>query len=268
MSVYFKEHPGFLKVAIKSMLKQTVAPDEFVLVEDGPLTLGLNAVIDDFVKEKPELFRIVRIKNNVGLGPALRRGVKECSYELIARMDSDDYAKPKRVEKQLRFLANHPNLDIIGSNVEEFAGDIKNVISHVILPETQEEIYNFSKTRCPFRHPSLLYKKSAVLKAKNYRQFYLCEDYDLYIRMLRSGAQCYNIQEPLTYMRVSPDFYKRRGGWKYMRTILTFKNIQLKTGYFTLGEYLKSTIPHVIVCLMPNQLRDYVYRNFLRKKAV
>ena len=68
-------------------------------------------------------------------------------------------------------------------------------------------------------------------------------------------------------MRISKDFFKRRGGWKYMKTILKFKNEQLRIGYFSLLDYLKTTIPHIIVCLMPNSLRDYVYRNFLRKKV-
>ena len=84
--------------------------------------------------------------------------------------------------------------------------------------------------------------------------------------MLRSGCKCYNIQEPMVYMRVGSDFYKRRGGWKYMKTILKFKNEQLKNGYFSLFEYLRTTIPHIIVCLCPNFVRDYIYTNLLRKK--
>ena len=105
------------------------------------------------------------------------------------------------------------------------------------------------------------------MKAGNYREFYLCEDYDIYISMLKSGCKCYNIQKPLVYMRIGKDFYKRRGGIKYMKSILKFKNEQLHTGYFSLLDYLKSTIPHIIVCLMPNAVRDYIYRNFLRKKS-
>ena len=95
----------------------------------------------------------------------------------------------------------------------------------------------------------------------------MCEDYDLYVRLISTGCKCYNIQEPLVYMRIGADFYKRRGSWKYMKTILKFKNEQLKNGYFSFSDYLKSTVPHVIVCLLPNNIRDYIYRNFLRKKA-
>ena len=267
MSVYYKEKPEWLAYSIESMLNQTVKPNEFVLVEDGPLTEELDKVIDEFVKKNPKLFKIVKIKENGGLGPALQLGVTECSNEFIARMDSDDYSKPDRIEKQFKIFEEHPELGLVGTNVEEFEDNIDNVNCHVILPEKHDDIYKFSKTRCPFRHPSLLYKKSAVLKAGNYRKFYLCEDYDIYVRMLQTGCLCYNIQEPLVYMRIGKDFYKRRGGFKYMKTILKFKNEQLKTGYFSFGNYLKSTVPHIIVCLIPNKLRDYIYRNFLRKKV-
>lgn len=266
MSVYYKEKSEWLDYSIKSMMNQTIKPTEFVLVEDGPLTPDLDKVIESYQQEYPNIFKIIKIEKNGGLGPALQRGILECSNEFIARMDSDDYSLPNRIEKQFAVFENNPELGLIGTNVEEFKNDITNIDCHVILPENHEDIYKFSKRRCPFRHPSLLYKKSEVLKAGNYREFYLCEDYDLYVRLLRNGCKCYNIQEPLVYMRVGADFYKRRGGIKYLKTILKFKNEQLKIGYFSITDYLKSTIPHIIVCLMPNSLRDYVYRNLLRKK--
>ena len=263
MSVYYKEKPEFFLDAIKCMLGQTVKPAEFVIVCDGKLTPGLDAVLTRY--ESNKIFKIIRLSKNVGLGPALERGIHECSNELIARMDSDDYSVPERIEKQMEELVKNPALDIIGSNVEEFCDSIDNIVSHVILPEDNERIVKFSKKRCPFRHPSLLYRKSAVLKAGNYREYYLFEDYDIYVRMIRSGAISKNIQEPLTYMRISKDFYKRRGGVKYVKSIIRFKKEQFRVGYFTFGDFLISTVPHVIVCLMPNFARDLIYRKLLRK---
>ena len=97
MSLYKKENPEYLRIAIDSMLNQTVAPDEIVLVEDGPLTDELYAVLDDY----PILHRIKNEKN-LGLGLALNIGLKECRNELVARMDTDDCSKPERCEKQLQ----------------------------------------------------------------------------------------------------------------------------------------------------------------------
>lgn len=265
MSVYYKENPKWLKYSLDSMMNQTVKCDEFVLVEDGRLTDELNDIIEEYEKKYPGLFKVIKLKNNLGLGPALRIGVENCKNEYIARMDSDDYSISTRIEKQFEIFEKDLSLGLVGSNVEEFKESIENVICHVVLPEKQNEIYKFSKRRCPFRHPSLLYKKSEVLKANNYREFFLCEDYDLYVRMLSAGCKCYNVQEPLVFMRISDDFYKRRGGHKYFKSIKKFKKEQLKNGYFTKLEYLKSIIPHAIVCYMPNFMRELVYKKFLRK---
>lgn len=266
MSVYYKDNPEWLKQSIDSMLKQTVEPAEFIIVKDGPVTQKINKVLNHYKKSHPGLFNIIQLKENVGLGLALRTGIENCHNEYIARIDADDYAVPKRVETQLNIFKKHPELGLVGSNVEEFSDTIDNVISHVVLPEKHQDIYSFAKKRCPFRHPSLLYKKSAVLTAGNYRSYHLCEDYDLYTRLLQTGCKCFNIQKPLTYMRVDKDFYKRRGGIKYLKSILRFKNEQVATGFFSKKDYIVSATPHIITCLMPNALRDWTYRKLLRKQ--
>lgn len=266
MSVYYKENPKWLDYSIKSMLKQTLKCNEFVLVKDGKLTKELDKVIDKHKKANPRLFKIIALENNVGLGRALCIGIENCKNEYIARIDSDDYSVPKRIEKEFKVFDSDESIGMVGSNVAEFIDNIKNVICDVILPETHEDIIKFSKKRNPFRHSSILFKKSEVLSAGNYRDYYCCEDYDMWIRMLRNGCKCYNIQENLVYMRVGNDFYKRRGGLKYFKSIKKFKREQLDEGYFTKLEYLRTIIPHAIVCFIPNNMRDFVYKNLLRKK--
>lgn len=265
MSVYCKEKSEYLEYSIKSMLNQTIMPNEFVIVKDGKLTKELEEILDKYKTLYPEIFKLISLEKNLGLGLALKVGVENCSNELIARMDSDDYSFPTRIQKQLEKFNSDKELDIIGTNVKEFQDDINNVISLVKLPELNDEIYKFSKKRCPFRHPSIMLKKSFIMKIGNYREFYLCEDYDLYVRLIRKNAKCYNIQEELVCMRINKDFYKRRGGIKYLSSIMKFKNEQLNLKYFTVGEYIKTVVPHIIVCLMPNTFRDFVYRNLLRK---
>lgn len=265
MSVYYKEKPEWLDLSIKCMFEQTIMPSEFVLVEDGRLTDELYAVVKKYEKEYPDIFRTVILPENVGLGPALKKGVEECAFEYIARMDSDDYCLPDRIEKELEIFENYPETGMVGTNVSEFMDSVDNVICNVILPETHDEIVAFSKKRNPFRHPTLLFKKSEVLKAGNYRDYHLCEDYDLCLRMIRSGCKCYNIQDICFFVRIGNDFYKRRGGKEYFRSIKKFKKEQLENGYFTKAEYLKTIIPHAIVCFMPNYMRDFVYKKLLRK---
>ncbi|MDG3213261.1 glycosyltransferase [Streptococcus suis] len=265
MSVYHKENPTWFDESIKSMFEQTIKPNEFVLVEDGPLTKELYDVVEKYKTKYPKEFKVVAIEKNVGLGPALKKGVEECSNEYIARMDSDDYSMPKRIEKEFEIFEKYSDIGMVGTNVSEFIDSIDNVVCNVILPETNEDIIKFSKSRNPFRHPSVMFKKSAVVNAANYREYYLCEDYDMWLRMIRNGCKCYNIQDIYVYMRIGEDFYKRRGGHKYFKSIKKFKKEQLENGYLTKFEYLKSIVPHAIVCYMPNFMRDFVYRKMLRR---
>ncbi len=265
MSVYYKEQAAWLDTSIKSMFDQTIKPAEFILVEDGKLTEELYRVIDKYKNEYPGIFKAVSLPENAGLGLALKKGVEECSNELIARMDSDDYCLPERIEKELEIFEKDPETGMVGTNVSEFIDSVDNVICNVLLPETNEEIIRYSKKRNPFRHPAVMFKKSEVLKAGNYRDYYFCEDYDLWLRMIRSGCKCCNIQGIYVFMRIGKDFYKRRGGKKYFSSIKKLKKEQLENGYFTRTEYLKTIIPHAAVCFMPNYLRDFVYKKFLRK---
>ena len=265
MSVYYKENAKWFEESIQSMFMQTIQPKEFVLVEDGKLTEELENVVKKYKKKYPKIMKVVKLDENVGLGPALQRGVKECSCEYIARMDSDDYSVPNRIEKEFEIFEKDSTIGMVGSNVSEFIDNIQNVICNVVLPEINEDIIKFSKKRNPFRHPSIMFKKNEVIKAGNYREYYLCEDYDMWLRMIRNNCKCYNIQENLVYMRISDDFYKRRGGIKYLKSINKFKKEQMTLGYFTKMEYLKSIIPHAIVCLMPNFMRDLIYKKLLRK---
>ena len=266
MSVYYKENPIWFDKSIISMMDQTIKPSEFVLVEDGPLTDELDKVVEKYENTYPNIFKIIKLPKNVGLGPALKKGVEECSYDFIARMDSDDYCLPERIEKQFEIFESNPDIGMVGTNVSEFIDTIENVVCNVILPETNEEIVDFSKKRNPLRHPSVMFKKSEILSAGNYREYYLCEDYDMWLRMIRNGCKCYNIQNIYVYMRIGEDFFKRRGGHKYFKSIKKFKKEQLHNGYFTKVEYLKTIIPHMIVCYMPNSMRDLIYRKLLRKQ--
>ncbi|NMM96412.1 glycosyltransferase group 2 family protein [Bifidobacterium sp. DSM 109960] len=267
MSVYAKESPEFLAESLRSMLVQTVPPEQIVLVEDGPLTSELNAVIDSFCEQNKGLFDIVTLPKNEGLGSALAQGIPVCRNEIIARMDSDDYAFPTRMEKELAEMSEY-HLDMVGSQIVEFISDPEHPVAKSDLPIDQQSIVSYSKRRNPFRHPSMVLRKSRVVNAGNYSADYLYfEDWDLFNRMLASGCKAANINEPLVAMRVSPDFYARRGGPSYIPHIWKFKTEQLRRGYFTFFQFLGTTIPHILVCLVPNSVRSFIYTKFLRKGA-
>ncbi|MDF2907931.1 MAG: putative glycosyltransferase [Herbinix sp.] len=269
MSVYYKEKTEYLKLSIQSMLDQTIKADEFIVVKDGPLTEELDTVIDEFVTQNPGLFTIIVNSTNLGLGPALLKGVIASKNELIARMDSDDYVVPDRCEKQLRYFENDPELGMVGSYEAEFIDTIDNVVSIHKEPETNQEIYNFMRRRCAVLHPTVIFKKSEVIRAGNYQEtsyYAVYEDYDLFARMIFDAkVRCYNVQETLYYIRTSEDFYERRGGSKYAKTVLRFKWHLFQKGHMSLVDFCISGLGQAFVCVLPNKLRKAFYMKVLRE---
>lgn len=265
MSVYAKERSDYLDLAIQSMLSQSLKPTEFVIVCDGPLPKELNDILDKYLDNKRTKFKYIRLKENVGLGSALAIGIHHCEHEWIARMDSDDYCFSTRIEKQMNVLDCNPSIGMIGTNVAEFFDDPNDEISKVTLPETNEEIIKYSRRRCAFRHPSLLFRKQEVLNAGNYSsKFYLFEDMDLLGRMIANGCVCHNVQEYLTRVRISRDFYKRRGGVKYLAAMVSVKWMLVEIGVSSIFDFLISAGGQSLVCVMPNKLRQIFYMKFLR----
>lgn len=244
---------------------QTLPPEEILIVEDGLLPKALKQVIDEFKKRKPNLYTIISLNKNNGLGKALAIGLQSCRNEIVVRMDSDDYSTLTRVEQELKMM-QETSLDLIGTQVAEFIDSPDKPINHSNLPTKHDDIINFSKRRNPFRHPSVAFKKSKALAAGNYNgNFPYFEDWDLFNRMLRNGAQVANLNHTLVYMRVSPDFYERRGGWNYFHYMWTFKRQQLQNHYFNFWDFCCSTLPHAVICLIPNKLRSSLYNAVLRK---
>ena len=265
MSVYHKEKPEYLKQAIESIQAQTYPTDDFVLVCDGPLNSELDAVITTKQQEMNGVLKVYRLDKNEGLGNALNAGINHCKNELVARMDSDDVAYPDRCEKQIDVFNTHPEVSICSGIVEEFTTDPEVVDARRVLPETNAKIMEFAKKRNPFNHPCVMYKKSAVEAAGAYKDFYLLEDYYLWLRMLMAGYQGYNIQEPLLHMRAGSDMYMRRAGLKYARTQARLFKFMKDSGFIGNSQYIKSCVIRSGSALAPNWLRKFMFEKVLRK---
>lgn len=262
LSIYIKEQPDYLIQSLNSLFTQTLLPNEVILVKDGPLTPELDAVIAEYQLKYP-ILRVIPLPHNQGLGNALNEGLKHCSHELVARMDTDDIAKLDRFEKQIKVFQEHPEIDICSAWIEEFEGTLDNILATRKLPETHEEILKYAKHRCPINHPVVMYKKSAVLKAGGYKGF--PEDYRLWINMLMTGARFYNIQESLLYFRFSSAMVKRRGGWKYAMADAKSQLDFYKMGFLSLPTLVYNLSVRMSVRLTPNFIRALIYKKLLRK---
>ena len=266
MSVYVKEKAEYLKQAMDSIWNQTIPTDDFVLVCDGPLNDELDAVIEVMEKMHPDTLRVVRLEKNGGLGNALNEGIKHCKHELVARMDSDDISRPDRCERQLNVFQEHPDISVVSGIVEEFTTSTSEIEARRVPPETHEEIITFAKKRNPFNHPCVMYKRSAVEAAGGYQDFYLLEDYYLWIRMLQKGSHGYNLQEPLLWMRAGSDMYKRRAGWKYAQSQKALFKYMKASGFISGSQYIKSVGIRTASSITPNWLREFMFKRAMRKK--
>lgn len=264
MSVYVKDNPRFLQASIKSVVDQLVdIPDgafEFVLVKDGPLTDDLNNLIDAYCREYPRLFKIITLSVNRGLGNALNEGLAHCSHELIARMDADDICVPGRFRKQLRFLEEHPHITLVGSLIEEFRtepGDLKRVRK---VPFSHEDIISFARKRNPFNHPSVMFRKEAILNAGSYRDMPLFEDYYLWVRIMDAGLLGANLQDVLLYFRTGNDMVGRRHGFKYMQKEYNFVLSMKRLGFINQWQFLKLIVLRLPLRLLPKFLLQGIYQ--------
>jgi glycosyltransferase involved in cell wall biosynthesis len=266
MSVYYKENPNNLFESLKSITsKQTIIPNQIVIVKDGPLNEGLDRVINDFSEEFKEIFTVVDLKENVGLGAALRLGMEHCRNDYIARMDSDDISQPNRFERQIDYLLENPNVDLVGSYIAEFENNSSNLISVRKVPQTCKEVYEMAKTRSPVNHVTAFFKKSSVVSSGGYIGGEPVEDYDLWIRMILNGKIIENIPEVLVHVRVGEGMYKRRGNKTYIRSWVNIQKKMLNKKHITPSKFLINSVMIFAFIYMPPSLKKFAYRNFLRQ---
>lgn len=264
MSVYYRENAEYLEQALDSVIGQTVIPSEIVLVCDGPLTEELDKVINDKKEQLGDLLRVIRLAQNGGLGNALRIGLEYCSCNLVARMDSDDISKLDRCEKQLKVFEMCQDVSVVSGTIEEFFDDPESIVSRRQLPEFHDEIIEYAKCRNPFNHPCVMFKKEDVIRAGSYQDFYLLEDYYLWIRMLMKGYKGYNLREPILSARTGLSMFQRRGGIRYIDSQIRLFKYMHSIRFITYPQFLKNAAIRIAGTIVPNGVRKALYLKYLR----
>ena len=265
MSVYAQENPDYLCASIKSILSQTCVANDFVLVCDGPLTDGINNVIGHYQTLHPELFQIIRLPKNIGIGAAANTGLFFCRNELVAKMDSDDISVPERCKIQLAYFQKDNELDIVGGQIVEFWEDIRNVVSERRVPLMHQDILRYARRRSPFNNQTIMYKKSAVLSAGGYSSLRRCEDYDLYVRMLSKGCRSANCPDVLVYYRMTEATFKRRGSLENLKCFFHIHKMAYAEGFCGFWDFLLPCAGQSVLSIMPIRARKWLYCSALRK---
>ncbi|MCL1828775.1 MAG: glycosyltransferase [Oscillospiraceae bacterium] len=262
--VYEKEDPLHFAQCIKSILSQTVLPDEWIMVKDGPLGPELDAVLADI--RFPKEFKIIALPENVTQGPARAAGVKAASHGLVAVADSDDICLPDRFEKQLEMMNDDPALCLAGGQIAEFSNDPDIAAAARMVPQSHADILRFIKRRNPFNSMTVMFRRDMALKAGNYRRFPCFEDYDLWARMIKNGALCANHPDVLVKARVGAGMYGRRRGLSYIRSEWLMQKQLLDLGFINAAGFAVNAAARIPVRLLPEKGVKAVYDRFARKR--
>ncbi len=258
ISVYDKENVEYFNSAMESIWdNQVLKPNEIVLVQDGILTEALYNSIDQWKIKLDNILKIISLKNNVGLGSALNIGLKECSYELVARMDTDDISSPQRFKKQIENFSSHERLDIVGTfatliDENGVVGDMRK------MPIDHKSIYD-NLFACPFIHPSVMFKKSSIEHVGGYNQNLIRrQDYDLWFKCAKEDMTFLNIAEPLILYRFTPSTHQRQ-----TFNVMVQQSLIGYRGVLSLGQQYWKAIACFLPLfrsLLPQKFQHYSYR--------
>jgi glycosyltransferase involved in cell wall biosynthesis len=239
-------------------------PDEVVIVEDGPL----GEELEETLRANPKHLPIVpvRLPVNVGLGAALRAGLNECGGEYVARMDSDDICIPERLQMQVSFLDSHPEVDVVGGSIAEFAENTSSPCTLRLLPTEGAALRRFAKSRTPMNHMTVVFRKASVVAAGNYESCQGFEDYHLWARMLTLGYHLHNMSEILVFARCGNGMHARRGGIVYLKHEVGLMLYFRKLGFLGNIECAARILLRAPCRLLPEFLRSICYRFFLRDR--
>ena len=257
LSVYEKENVAYFNSAMESIWdNQNLKPNEIVLVQDGKLTKVLYDSIDKWEKKLENILKIIPLNENVGLGKALNIGLSECSYELVARMDTDDISCPERFQKQIKCFCADNNLDIVGSYATLI--DEKGKLGEVRkVPIEHKNIYD-NLFACPFIHPSVMFKKASIEYVGGYNQNLIRrQDYDLWFKCAKADMHFYNIAEPLILYRFTANTHNKQT-FKLMmqQSIIGYKGVlSIRQPYW---KAVACFIP-LVRSLLPLKIQHYFY---------
>ncbi len=264
MAVYKKEKPEFLASCLESIASQTLKADQVVVVKDGPLTPELDAVLAHFAERLPLL--TPALASNKGTGEAVQLGMSYCMGDLIARADSDDIYHPTRFEKQVQFLEQHPEIDIVSASGAEFESDPEKPFCVRRAPVSGARLKWYAKFRNPITYQStVVFRRGPAVEAGGYQPCLFFEDYDLWARMMMRGSQVFNMPEVLAYIRCGDGMLGRRRGMKYIRSEIDFLKKMYRIGFLTRFYFVANLALRIPCRLLPERLLGHFYYVFLRR---
>ena len=259
LPVYRGDSPRHLETAFRSTVhEQLRRPDEVVVVQDGHVGPELASTLERLESGSPVPVRRLRLSHNVGLAQALQCGLAACRHDVVARMDADDISLPHRFLTQLPHI--EAGADLVGAAIVEFGEADAGAGVLRVPPLDAEEIAAAARWRNPFNHPTVVYRRAAVLAAGGYRELPLMEDYWVFTRMIDNGAVVVNLPDALVRYRVDSGAYQRRGGVRQLRSELRLQQRLRAEGFTTTSQLVRNVTVRGGYRLVPAAVRRRAYR--------
>ncbi len=266
ISVYGGENADFFAQSLESLYIQTYPADEIVLVCDGALDKALDDVIAKYSEKFGGRLTVHRLESHGGTAKCANTGLALCKNEFIMKMDSDDVCLDNRAEKQMRYLAEHPDISILGCYIQEFNSTTGEDIATRCPPTENDEIRKFARRRAPFNNQTLVYRKSLALSIGGYsEELERCEDYDFMVRMLMAGAKAANIPEALVRYRVTPGNLNRRRNFRNTKSFIAVRKKIRKMGFSSFADFLIPCAGQIVLFIIPSCITGFLYKKLLRK---
>lgn len=257
MSVYRHEDPRHLEAAIGSISAQIYEDWLLLVMEDGELPEALSSILERFARSDLRI-RLFKSETNRGLATSLNRLIDYCmandSVQYIARMDSDDISTPNRLLEQVAFMDGNPTVDISGGACSEFGSSFSKSLKR--MPLTDEAIKGSIFRRCPFIHPTVIFRKRIFDDGLRYpERTRFSEDIGLWFELFVRGHKAANLDLVLLKFRTSDDMvYRRRGfGKAYSELMIRLKFMprmkatSIKNVTYCLVSFFARLMPGVIL---------------------
>ena len=191
--------------ALQSLRMQTLAHFEVIVVDDASTDGTCDVVlgVDD-----PRVV-LVRLRTNVGAAQARNVALERARAPLVAVLDADDVAWPRRLEAQVAFLDHHPEVDVVGGQIRVVDAQGR-VVGRRAYPLDHSAIIRSLPRVSPLAHSTVTARTSALLAAGGYPPMPISHDYALWCELARRGAAFANLPEPICDYRVHRQSIKRR----------------------------------------------------------
>ena len=195
---------AYIEKAISSVMDQTFQDFELIIVDDASTDRTLG-ILRRFAARFPKKIKLVELKQNLGAGGDIcaNKALGHSRGKYIARMDADDISFPTRLEKQVRYLENHPDVFLVGSNAYVIDRD-GFVIGEKREPSKSDEIYNAYFGFHPLIHPTCMFRRK-LKDGTNFKYqiiYYANNDYYTFFKLVCQGYKFVNLKEKLIKYRI------------------------------------------------------------------